>query len=91
MEGTDNMMSVSKMSDSEDFEIYECVLRTILNVVLTCFESTTHKRNALDAEVLDRLCTARAPTIIVSELQNRRVTDIGKRNNIIIFSCFGDI
>ncbi|XP_071538495.1 uncharacterized protein [Panulirus ornatus] len=88
MEGTDNMMSVSKMSDSLDFEIYECVLRTILNIVLTCFESTTHKRNALDAKVLDRLCTARAPTIIVSELQNRRVTDIEEEKLIIALCKF---
>lgn len=88
MEGTDNMMLVSKLCENSDLEIYECVLRTILNVVQTCFESTTHKRDALDAKVIDRLCTARAPTIIVSELQNRRVNSIEEEKLILALCKF---
>ncbi|XP_042211032.1 uncharacterized protein LOC121858595 isoform X2 [Homarus americanus] len=85
MEGTNNMMCVTKMSGSTDLEIYECVLRIILNIIHTCFESTTHRRDALDAKVIDHLCTALAPTIIVSELQNRRVTGIEEK--LILALC----
>ncbi|KAK8397301.1 hypothetical protein O3P69_004778 [Scylla paramamosain] len=88
MEGTDNMILMSKMWDTTDQEIYECVLRTILNTVHSCFVPTPHKRDALDAKVLDRLCTATAPSIIVAELQNRRVTAIEEEKLILALCKF---
>nr|XP_045614950.1 uncharacterized protein LOC123768446 isoform X1 [Procambarus clarkii] len=88
MEGTDNMMTVSKMSASPDLEIYECILRTILNIVQTCFEKTTYKRDYLDVDVIDRLCTARAPKIILTEIQNRRVNSIEEEKLILALCKF---
>ena len=82
------MILMSKIWDTSDLEIYECVLRTILNTVHSCFVPTPHKRDALDAKVLDRLCTATAPSIIVAELQNRRVTTIGLLLLLLLFFSF---
>lgn len=82
MDGTDNMMFVTKMWDCGDTEMHECVVQTMVSVVSSCFEHSVHRRDSLDARVMDRLCTANAPTIIVSELKNRRVTSIGKPQNM---------
>lgn len=82
MDGTDNMMLVSKMWDCGDAEMHECVVHTVVSVVSSCFEHSLHRRDSLDARVMDRLCTANAPTIIVSELKNRRVTSIGRPQNM---------
>lgn len=83
MDGTDNMMFVTKMWDCGDTEMHECVVHTMVSVVSSCFEQSVHRRDSLDARVMDRLCTANAPTIIVSELKNRRVTSIGKPQYIV--------
>lgn len=88
MEGTDNIKSVAKLMDIEDPdpEIYECVIRIVVNLVQSCFEPSIHNRDALDTKVLDCLCRARVPAIIVSELKNRRVTSIGK--SVVDFCLF---
>ncbi|KAG0701371.1 Armadillo repeat-containing protein 5 [Chionoecetes opilio] len=88
MEGTDNMMVMSKLWEGGDAEVYEAVLRTILNTVHSCFSPTPHKRDALDAKVLDRLCTATAPSIIVAELQNRRVNAIEEEKLVLALCKF---
>ena len=78
MDGSDNMMLVTKHWLPADNENSEMIIRTILSLVRNCFNPGQKKRYSLDATVIDRLCTARAPYIIVEELKSRRVTSISK-------------
>ncbi|XP_042892679.1 uncharacterized protein LOC122266852 [Penaeus japonicus] len=88
MEGTDNMMTVSRVleANTSDQEIYESVIKTIVNIVQSCFAPSHLRREALDARVLDRLCTAQFPTKIVLELQNRRVPGLDD-DKLILTLC----
>lgn len=74
------MMTVSRVleANTSDQEIYEAVIKAIVNIVQSCFAPSHLRREALDARVLDRLCTAQFPTKIVLELQNRRVPGLGE-------------
>ncbi|KAK3884636.1 hypothetical protein Pcinc_011101 [Petrolisthes cinctipes] len=88
MDGTDNMMVVTKMWNCGDAEMHECVVHVMVNLVATCFELSVHRRDNLDARVLDRLCTANGPTIIVSELKNRKVPAIDEEKLILALCKF---
>ncbi|XP_069974894.1 uncharacterized protein [Penaeus vannamei] len=90
MEGTDNMMTVSRVleANTSDQEIYEAVIKAIVNIVQSCFAPSHLRREALDARVLDRLCTAQFPTKIVLELQNRRVPGLDDEKLILTLCKF---
>ncbi|XP_068245940.1 uncharacterized protein [Palaemon carinicauda] len=81
MEGTDNM-TILKMIDNGDVALQEQVLRTILNIVRACSDLKKHSNFQLTSKLMDNLAMAQAPSMIVTELMNRKVLDISEEKLI---------
>ena len=87
MEGSDSLSCILKVYESGDPAVQERVLQTILNIVHGCSELKKHSRTdpkkhsyfQLTAKLMDDLAMARAPSIIVNELLNRKVPDMSKK------------
>ncbi|KAK7069184.1 hypothetical protein SK128_018719 [Halocaridina rubra] len=86
MEGTDNMTIISKYAENIGNPVQETLLRTILNIVRGCADLKKQFSYSLVSNIMDNLAMARAPSIIVWELQNRRVPEISE-DKLILALC----